>query len=121
MAKPVPCNICPSGTCKPDAHSDGEFKTRMERDTLCFDCAFWSIQRDNKHELTIIERDAFKIELKTIAYFAGETVKAFSILPVGIVPEHWQSRLPDNARWVTGRERPIQPKMIGKPHIDYED
>jgi hypothetical protein len=112
----TPCAIC--GTIGfSTSYSKCAEKTRMDRDGLCFGCAFWEL-RAEKGCPTVIDGCTYTPGTRTsgefrgcggrrfdIEYFDGRRVTTFDLWVGGVIPERWRNRIPDTARFLNGAER----------------
>lgn len=94
-----------------------EEKQRMDRDGLCFDCAFWSLRleegvtfvADGKAyfigpEGVNVRWAGFGGEKFVIEFLDGRRVETHNLWHRGVVPEHFRARLPNTARRVPRKE-----------------
>ena len=108
--------IC--ATCKAEGYStnycDCPEKQRMDRDGLCFECAFWSL-RTEIEKPTVIDGRWYAPGNRTsgsmrgmagrrfdIEYFDGRRITTFDLWSGGEIPEVWRGQIPDNARFLNG-------------------
>lgn len=111
----APCAICGAvefsvsyGKCRE--------KTRMDRDGLCFICAFWELRAEAGCP-TVIEHCVYTPGRRTsgefrgcagrrfdIEYLDGRRITTFDLWVGGVIPERWRKRLPDTARFLNGAE-----------------
>lgn len=92
-----------------------EEKKRMERDNLCFNCAFWSLYVDKKDDERIarIDGNHYYIENNSSNGFVGFGGRDFKIKfndgreiitnnlwHQGTIPDIWKDKLPDNAIFI---------------------
>lgn len=96
----------------------GPEKARIDRDGVCFGCAFWSVRADLGCE-TVIDGAIYSPGNRTsgpmrgmagrrfdIEYIAsGKRITTFDLWSGGVVPERWRHRFPDTARFLNGAER----------------
>ncbi len=102
----VVCTKCKEGDFDPNRWVEGDIKTRMIQDTLCFDCAYWSIYADKQDDLTIVDHIAYETGERTIVYNNGIERTAFSFYEIGCIPECFHDDMPDNAKWKLTLELP---------------
>lgn len=89
----------------------------MERERLCFTCAFWEIRAEQGCE-TVIDGCTYTPGTRTtgewrgmggrkfdIEYFDGRTITTVDLWVGGVIPERWRGRMPDTAKFINGAER----------------
>jgi hypothetical protein len=87
-------------------------RTRMEEKTCCFHCAYWDLKVDNPTGLVIVEHAAYRVgpgnsggmggRRFDIEFLDGTRVTTHDLWHVGIIPEWFWKKLPDNARFLNG-------------------
>lgn len=114
--KPVKTCRCCGEEYREDYLSCAEL-TRMQRDGICFICAFWSLRADQGGK-TVIDGCFYSPGRRTsgefrgcagrrfdIEYLDGKRITTFDLWVGGVIPERWRSALPDTARFLNGAER----------------
>jgi hypothetical protein len=109
------CSVCGEGY--QESYMDCAELSRMQRDNVCFGCAFWSLKADQGGK-TVIDGCYYAPGRRTsgefrgcagrrfdIEYFDGKRVTTFDLWVCGAIPAQWRSRLPDTARFLNGAER----------------
>lgn len=108
------CTICG----KDEIHRyAGQEWNRMQRDNLCFHCAFWELRAEAGCP-TVIDGCTYTPGTRTtgewrgmggrkfdIEYFDGRVITTYDLWCGGVIPERWRERLPNTARFINGAER----------------
>lgn len=90
-------------------------KKRMDRDGLCFECAFWSLRAESENP-TVINGCFYTPGNRTsgsmrgmagrrfdIEYIKdGRRITTFDLWSGGQIPEDWRDKIPDTARFLGG-------------------
>lgn len=113
IGHPSACTVCKAEGFS-TSYMDCEEKRRMDRDGLCFKCAFWSLKTERKHP-TIINGIFYGPGNRTsgefrgmggrrfdIEYFDGRRITTFDLWCGGEIPDVWRDKLPDTAKFLGG-------------------
>jgi hypothetical protein len=89
----------------------------MQRDHVCFTCAFWSLKAERGCD-TVIDGCTYTPGKQTsgsfrgcagrrfdIEYFTGKRITTYDLWVGGVIPEKWRDKMPDTARFLNGAER----------------
>jgi len=109
----IPCRICGVENYSV-SFCDGAEKTRMDRDGICFSCAFWELRAERGCQ-TVIDGVTYQPGHRTdgpmrgmggrrfdIEYFDGRVISTVDLWCGGVVPDRWRKRIPDTARFLNG-------------------
>lgn len=112
----APCACCGEENFSTGYHDCHE-KRRMDRDGLCFTCAFWELKAE-KDNPTVIDGALYTPGNRThgdfrgmagrrfdIEYFDGRRITTFDLWSGGPIPDRWKSRIPDTARFLNEAKR----------------
>ena len=109
------CSCC--GDSYRESYGPSNELTRMQRDNVCFMCAFWSLKAE-RGCATVIDGCTYSPGRRTsgefrgcagrrfdIEYFTGKRITTYDLWVGGVIPERWRDKLPDTARFLNGAER----------------
>ena len=90
---------------------------RMQRDNICFLCAFWELQSE-KTQKTVIDGCVYTPGRRTkgefrgcagrrfdIEYFDGTKITTYDLWVSGIIPDRWKDKISNTARFLNNAER----------------
>ena len=121
----IKCKVCglEDRICDPENFVDGDSRAMMEELNCCFKCAFWEIHArqweagDDGNTFFINGgryKDGQRVDQKKVGGFmgfggrefiierfdTGERITSNNLWHQGDVPEHYRSRMPDNAKFI---------------------
>ena len=110
------CEICGDAGYS-TSYSRCAEKERMDRDGICFICAFWELRAEGTNP-TVFDGVVYTPGNRTkgrfrgmagrrfgIEYFGGKRVTTYDLWCGGAIPERWLERIPDTARFLHGARK----------------
>lgn len=109
------CKDCGAVDYSTSFMQTSEVKKAMDAHGVCWDCAYWLVQIEKKHD-TVIEGRIYSVGNRPkggstngmagrrfdIEYFDGRTVTTHDLWAGSDVPERYKSLIPDTARFLGG-------------------
>lgn len=111
----TPCKDC--GKADFSISFIGDTKKVMDREGVCFDCAYWRMQLEKQHQVVIDGRIYSLGNVNkppnsphagmagrrfVIEFFDGRRVTTHDLWSGSEIPAHLRERIPDNARFLGG-------------------
>lgn len=129
-ARACTCSTC-GKTYRPELYGDDNYKEIMERDSVCFHCAYWSdVMQHLPEQYEVIGGKMYEIrptakrpmsllrggqgKFRYIRRNDGELIMSNNVCYMGDIPPHLTERFPDTARFIGMR---IFQKLKANPNV----